>query len=256
MSAVSLKVIEENVKILNPEASVSHGIAKAMTWYSPRFSPKNVPRFYDISSLTENPILFKEIIDLLVVHYKSMGDNGPTHIIGYDARGFLIGTPLAMGLGLPFVMLRKQEKSPGVLLKSNPYHKEYAETTGADTMALRRGSIKAGDRVVLVDDLIATGGTAISGFELVTALGASIVEFIAIIAIPFCNGVSKIREYDNGRFKDVAIFTLIHDDMIGAENCADPVDLAVDSPRVMSVGEPGNNKDTGFKKEFAEAPQC
>ena len=221
---------------LNPESKEAKDIANAIVWYSPHFSPKDVPRFYDIASLTENPKLFQETIDVTVQRYKSMGEKGPTHVLGFDARGFLLGTPIALALGIPFVMLRKKEKSPGVLIKSTPYSKEYHEET-ADTMVIRRGSIRKGDRVLLIDDLIATGGTALSGFELCHAIGATVVDFTAVIAIPFCDGIRKIREYKDGAFKDVPIFTLIDDNMIGDSNCGDPKDWPEGKSRTYSVAD-------------------
>jgi adenine phosphoribosyltransferase len=236
MSNHALKEISHASATLDPESDIAKDIAKAITWFSPQFSPKDVPRFYDISSITENPPIFSKIIDIMVAHYEAMGADKPTHVLGFDARGFLLGTPLAVRLGIPFVMLRKKEKSPGVLIKSTPYSKEYNEET-ADTMVLRRGAIGKGDRVVLVDDLIATGGTAISGFELVHGVGATVVEFSAIIEIPFCEGIKKIHEYAGGRFKDVPVFTLIHDDMIGEVNCADPVDWPVGESRTSIVSD-------------------
>jgi adenine phosphoribosyltransferase len=165
-----------------------------------------------------------------------MGDQKPTHVLGFDARGFLLGTPIALALGVPFVMLRKQEKSPGVLIKSTPYSKEYKEVA-PDTMVIRRGSIGKGDRVVLVDDLIATGGTALSGFELCNAVGASVVDFMSVIAIPFCDGITKIREYKGGAFKDVTVFTLIDDGQIGDNQCRDPVDWPEGRSRTFGVDE-------------------
>lgn len=206
---------------LDPKNPVAQEIANSLIWYSPQFSPKNVPRFYDIASITESPKLFRKIIDIIAQRYHDMGDSGPTHILGFDARGFLLGTPLALELQIPFVMLRKAEKSPGLLIKSEPYHKEYTEEH-LDTMAIRANSIAPNSRVVLVDDLIATGGTAIAGFELVKACGAQIIEFTAIIEIPFLNGVQQIRCYRQGEYKNTPIFTLIHDSMITKDTCGDP----------------------------------
>jgi adenine phosphoribosyltransferase len=220
--------------ILDPESDIAKDIARTITWYSPAFSPKDVPRFYDIASLTENPALFQRTIDVIVQRYRAMGAEGPTHVLGFDARGFLLGTPIALALQIPFVMLRKKEKSPGVLIKSTPYAKEYKEESD-DTMVIRHGSIKAGDRVVLVDDLIATGGTALAGFELCQAVGAKVVDFMAIIAIPFCQGIKKIRSYKGGLFKETKVFTLIDDEMIGDGNCADPKDWPTGKSRTYDA---------------------
>jgi len=236
VASLSFATIAHAHTTLSPDCAIAQEIAAAITWYSPNFSPKDVPRFYDISSLTENPPLFQKTIDALITRYKAMGASGPTHVLGFDARGFLLGTPLALGLGVPFVMLRKKEKSPGVLIKSTPYAKEYHEES-PDTMVIRRGSIGKGHRVVLVDDLIATGGTALSGFELCHAVGAEVVDFAAVIAIPFLEGVRKIREYKDGAFKDTNIFTLIDDAMIGPNNCGDPKDWPEGQSRTYSCDE-------------------
>merc|ERR1719326_1669474 len=129
----------------------------------------------------------------------------PTVVVGYDARGFVLGPPVAMALGIPFVLLRKTGKNPGPLCTSSQYNKEY----GLDQMCVRLGAVKPGDRVLLIDDLIATGGTALSGFELMMSCGIEVLEFAAVIDLPFCEGVQKIRAYGDGRFKDTPVFTLV-----------------------------------------------
>ena len=102
-------------------------IAKVCHWFSPAFSPKDVPRFYDLSGICESPGVFRLMIKLFVDRYRAQGDKGPTHVMGYDARGFVLGPPIAMALNLPFVLLRKKGKNPGPLVHSTPYHKEYKE---------------------------------------------------------------------------------------------------------------------------------
>eukprot|EP00744_Colponema_vietnamica_P007403 GILI01010658.1.p1 GENE.GILI01010658.1~~GILI01010658.1.p1 ORF type:complete len:248 (+),score=46.19 GILI01010658.1:37-744(+) len=217
--------ISPHYHILDPRSEISKAISGNLTWFGPKFSPKDVPRFYDISSLCENAHLFQKVIDVMAARYLSMPkERQPTHVLGFDARGFLLGTPLALALKVPFVMMRKAAKTPGLLYESSPYHKEYAEAK-PDTMAIRQDAIHKGARVLLLDDLIATGGTAISGFELIAEVGAEVVEFAAIIGIPFLNGVAKIHEYMDGRFKDVDVFTLVHDDSITDATCGDPKDF-------------------------------
>ena len=230
--------VSPNYLTLDPSTPESKAIAAAFKWYTPRFSPKDVPRFYDVSSITEHPEVFKLVIKVLADRYRALPDDKkPTHILGFDARGFLLGAPLALELGISFVLLRKAEKSPGVLVKSDPYSKEYAEIA-PDTMAIRHGSIGRGDRIVLVDDLIATGGTAISGFQLCESLGATVIEFTAMIGIPILDGVRKIHEYANGHFKNVPVFTLIHDSEVGDANCGDPKDWPADKSRIISANDP------------------
>ena len=222
--------IEQNFISLDPSSTLAKDIAANLTWFSPKFSPKDVPRFYDISSITENPSLFQRVVDSLADRYRSMGEAGPTHVLGFDARGFLIGTPLALALKIPFVMMRKAEKSPGILFKSEPYHKEYHEAS-PDTMAIRADALGSNSRVVLIDDLIATGGTAISGFQLVKATGGRTLEFVAVIGIPVLNGVKNIHT----AFPGVPVVTLVHDNAITEATCGDPKTFAEGQSRVTSV---------------------
>ena len=101
-------------------------IAAALPWYGPKYSPHDVPSFYDVSGITESPEVFKAVVNLFVERYRAQGANGPTHIAGFDARGFLFGPPIAMALDIPFVMIRKAGKLPGVLVSSGKYVTEYS----------------------------------------------------------------------------------------------------------------------------------
>lgn len=206
---------------LDPASDDAKYLAQKIWHFGPKFSPKDVPAFYDVSSLTEDPECFKKVIDIFVERYKSMGAKGPTHVLGYDARGFIIGPPIALALGIPFILFRKDRKHPGVIVESSGYTKEYAEKK-LDAMCMRLGAIKPGARVLLIDDLIATGGTALSGFELMMSCGIDVLEFAAVIDLPFCEGVQKIRAYGDGRFKDTPVFTLVDGRTIPDENSRDP----------------------------------
>lgn len=205
-------------------------IAQHIPWYGPKHSPHDVPSFYDVSGITEDPAAFKKVIDIFVERYTAAGADGPTHVAGFDARGFIFGPPIALALGIPFVMIRKAGKLPGVLVTAGQYETEYSK----DEIVVRLGSVKKGDRVLLIDDLIATGGTALAGFDLVDALGASVYEFAAMIALPFLDGVGKIHSHREGRFKDVPVYTMIDDNTIGAEMCKDP---PAETPRCVPVSE-------------------
>lgn len=171
-------------------------IARHMPYYSAEYAPHDVPAFYDVTGITEDPKAFQTVIDLLVARYRSAGDGGPTHIAGFDARGFIFGPPLALALGVPFVLIRKAGKLPGVVT-ARSFQTEYS----SDETVMRIGSVRRGDKVVLVDDLIATGGTALAGFDLVDALGASVYEFTAIIDLPHLNGVRNIHSHRDGYYK-------------------------------------------------------
>ena len=99
-AAVVVKTVAPNHFCLdqNVHKSVVHTIAKSLPWYGPKFSPHDVPNFYDVSGITENPEAFKLVIDTFAERYESMKEK-PTKIAGFDARGFLFGPTIAMRLG-------------------------------------------------------------------------------------------------------------------------------------------------------------
>lgn len=233
MSSPSLPAVKElgpNHVCLDQADENVRAIAKSLPWYGPRHSPHDVPSFYDVSGITENPAVFAMVVDFFVQRYRAQGKDGPTHIAGFDARGFLFGPPIALALNLPFVMIRKAGKLPGVLVSSGQYVTEYS----TDETVMRLGSVTAGDRVVLIDDLIATGGTALAGFDLVDMLGASVHEFAAMVSLPFLDGVGKIHAYKDGKYKEVSCFTMVDDSSIGPEMCRDPPE---GTPRVVKAEE-------------------
>lgn len=230
---MSFTEISPNFLVLDSNEPVARALASCYRWYSPKFSPRDVPRFADVSSVTENPGAMKAIQQFLVQRYRSMAEP-PTHILGFDARGFLFGPVIAVELGVPFVMMRKAEKNAGILIKSEPYEKEYSEVA-PEVMTIRRGSIERGSRVVLIDDVLATGGTALSGLQLVEASHASIVEVVTILALPFLRGVQKIHSAANGRYKSVRFIALLSEDALTEVNCGDVKGYT--GPRTISYAE-------------------
>ncbi|KAI5685409.1 Phosphoribosyl transferase domain containing protein [Leishmania braziliensis] len=230
---MSWKEVAPNVFLLDECNSVSQLLKMKYRWYSPKLSPRNVPRFADVSSVTESPETMKALRDLLVERYRAMSP-APTHILGFDARGFLFGPMIAVELGIPFVLLRKADKNPGRLIRSEPYDKEYQEAA-PEVMTIRYDSIGKGSRVVLIDDVLATGGTALSGLQLVEASGAEAIEMVVILSIPFLKGASMIHSTANGRYKAVKLISLISEDALGEENCGDPEDFV--GPRVMNCSD-------------------
>jgi adenine phosphoribosyltransferase len=124
--------------------------------------------FRDISPILENPKLFGEIIDHFVARYKESGINA---IVALEARGFLFGSVLAYQLKLPFVMVRKAGKLPG-----DVYQASYKKLYGTDSVVMRKEALKAGDRVVIVDDFYSTGGSLQAAVELVQMAKATVYE--------------------------------------------------------------------------------
>ncbi|KAG5502065.1 hypothetical protein GH5_05009 [Leishmania sp. Ghana 2012 LV757] len=230
---MSLREVAPHTYLLEESHQLSQLLKKNYRWYSPVFSPRDVPRFADVSSITESPETMKAIRDFLVERYRAMTP-APTHILGFDARGFLFGPMIAVELGIPFLLMRKADKNAGLLIRSEPYEKEYKEAA-PEVMTIRYGSIGEGSRVVLIDDVLATGGTALSGLQLVVASGAEVIEMVSILSIPFLKAVERIHSTANGRYKDVQFLSLLSEDALTAENCGDL--QGVDGPRVISCGD-------------------
>lgn len=124
--------------------------------------------FRDISPILGNPDLFKEIIDAFCERYKESGINA---VVALDARGFLFGPPIALALGIPLVMIRKEGKLPGEVYKAS-----YKKLYGTDTFVMGKNALKPGDKVIVIDDFISTGGSLQAASQLVQAAGATIYE--------------------------------------------------------------------------------
>uniref|UniRef100_A0A7S0V746 adenine phosphoribosyltransferase n=1 Tax=Polytomella parva TaxID=51329 RepID=A0A7S0V746_9CHLO len=140
--------------------------------------------FWDVTTIMLNPAAFKHTIDLFTERYKSMNVDV---IAGFEARGLIFGAPLAIALGVPFVPLRKPGKLPG-----DKIFEEYKTEYSVDRIEMHTGSIKPGQKVVLVDDLIATGGTLLAGMNLVKKAGGEILEAACVIELPFLKGREKL----------------------------------------------------------------
>jgi adenine phosphoribosyltransferase len=154
-------------------------------------------QFRDITPLLQNPKVFRVLIDTFVHRYMDPALR-PTVVAGLDARGFIIGSVLAYELGVGFVPIRKKGKLPFTTVEET-YELEY----GSATVELHTDAVKAGDRVVLIDDLIATGGTMMAGKKLLERLGADIIEGAAIVTLPELGGEAKLRE------SGLNLFTLV-----------------------------------------------
>ncbi len=147
--------------------------------------PKSGIQFRDITTLIKDAQGFKATIDALVDRYRSQNI---TQVAGTEARGFLFGAPLAYALGVGFVPVRKKGKLPG---KTTGH--EYALEYGHDRIEIHDDAIGAGDRVLVVDDLLATGGTAQATVMLVRALGGEVSECAFVVDLPDLGGRAKLE---------------------------------------------------------------
>jgi adenine phosphoribosyltransferase len=154
-------------------------------------------QFRDITPLLQDPRLFRVLINAFVDRYMDPAQR-PDVVAGLDARGFLIGSVLAYELGLGFVPIRKKGKLPFTTL-SETYELEY----GSATVELHVDAVQPGQRVLLIDDLIATGGTMLAGRRLLEKLGAQVTEGAAIVDLPDLGGSARLRA------AGLALFTLV-----------------------------------------------
>jgi adenine phosphoribosyltransferase len=154
-------------------------------------------QFRDITPLMQNPQVFRVLIDAFVHRYMAP-DRRPTVVAGLDARGFIIGAVLAYELGVGFVPIRKKGKLPFATV-AETYELEY----GSATVELHTDAVNPGDRVVLIDDLIATGGTMMAGRNLLERLGATVVEGAAIVVLPELGGAQRLQA------SGLPLFTLV-----------------------------------------------
>ncbi|AYA40984.1 adenine phosphoribosyltransferase [Xenorhabdus nematophila] len=157
--------------------------------------PKKGILFRDITTLLDNPVAYQATIDLLVSYYQN---KGITKIVGTEARGFLFGAPVALRLGVGFVPVRKKGKLPRETL-SETYDLEY----GTDTLEIHKSSIDAEDNVLVVDDLLATGGTIEATVKLIHRLGGKVYEAAFIIGLPDLGGAERLAK------QGIHSFTLI-----------------------------------------------
>ena len=144
-------------------------------------------QFRDITPLLQDPKVFRVLIDAFVHRYMAPALR-PTVVAGLDARGFIIGAVLAYELGLGFVPIRKKGKLPFTTV-AETYELEY----GSATVELHTDAVRQGDRVLLIDDLIATGGTMMAGKKLLEKLGATVTEGAAIVDLPELGGSARLK---------------------------------------------------------------
>lgn len=148
--------------------------------------PKEGIQFRDITTLLKDPIGFKLTIDDLIRRYKDVKID---KIAGIEARGFILGAPLAYALGKGFIPVRKKGKLPAKTI-GHDYELEY----GTDRIEIHTDAISKGERVLLVDDLIATGGTAEAACKLIDKMGGKIIECCFVIDLPDIGGRARLEK--------------------------------------------------------------
>jgi adenine phosphoribosyltransferase len=149
--------------------------------------------FRDITPLLKDAAALHHVVDAFTEHYRH---SGITAVVSIESRGFLFGAPLAYNLGLPLVPVRKPGKLPAAVMSV-----EYSLEYGTGQLDIHKDALTAKDRVVIIDDLLATGGTGKGSAELVEMLGAQVHSFAFLIELAFLNGREALAGYD--------IFTLI-----------------------------------------------
>jgi adenine phosphoribosyltransferase len=148
--------------------------------------PKQGIQFRDITTLLKDPVGFRLTIDDLIRRYKEVKID---KIAGIESRGFILGAPLAYALGKGFIPIRKQGKLPAETI-GHDYELEY----GTDRIEIHTDAITRGEKILLVDDLIATGGTAEAACKLIEKMGGKIVECCFIIDLPDIGGRARLEK--------------------------------------------------------------
>jgi len=149
--------------------------------------PKKGIVFRDITTLLKDPRALQEVVDLFYHAYK---DKNITKVVSVESRGFIFGGVLAYRLNAGFVPIRKKGKLP-----AKTFGEEYVLEYGTDTIEIHEDAIEPGDRVVIHDDLLATGGTIAAACRLVERLQAKIVGLSFLIELSFLNGRERIKQY-------------------------------------------------------------
>ncbi len=158
--------------------------------------PKEGISFKDITTLLKDKEAYHHTVDIMVDICNKIGTDV---IVGPEARGFVLGAPVAYGLGTGFVLVRKPGKLPADTV-SYEYELEY----GTDILEIHKDAIQPGQRVVIVDDLLATGGTALAVAKLVEKLGGKVVGMVFAMELKFLNGRKTLEGYE--------VHSLIHFD--------------------------------------------
>jgi adenine phosphoribosyltransferase len=156
--------------------------------------PKPGIIFKDITGIFKDKKVFKALINFLHKRYKGKKIDA---IVAIESRGYIFGAPLAYKLGVPLIPARKPGKLPRAVYKA-----EYALEYGTDALEIHKDALGKGDRVLVLDDLLATGGTAGAAIKLVETAGASVAELAFVIELDFLKGREKLKGYK--------VFSIVH----------------------------------------------
>jgi adenine phosphoribosyltransferase len=167
-----------------------------------------ISRFYDISGMLSDPEAFQLTISIFVSRYQKLDVDC---VAGLDARGFVLGPPIALALKKPFVMIRKKGKLPNAVT-GNPYMKEYNDgfNVAGNELCASKAAVQPGQRVLVIDDLVATGGTLIAACDLLSSIGAVVVECACVVELKALGGYEKLQK----KHKDVKVWGLISEDLL------------------------------------------
>ncbi|HYG73320.1 MAG TPA: adenine phosphoribosyltransferase [Actinomycetota bacterium] len=160
---------------------------KALVRDVPDFPQEGIV-FKDITPLLADELAFSTVIDLIVVHF---GRGNVDKVVGIEARGFILASPVAYHFGAGFVPVRKKDKLPWET-ESAEYSLEY----GTATLEIHKDAVTPGERVLVVDDVLATGGTARATAELVERIGGKVIGLAFLIELGFLKGRERIAGYD------------------------------------------------------------
>ena len=190
--ATATKLTSDEIEALRKQRKAKTDYFRQAITQTPDFPQPGI-LFEDIFPIFASPLHHEALIRAYELQIQELGT--PDVIVGLDARGFLIGPTLALRAGCKFVPVRKPGKLPGKL-ETVTYEKEY----GSDSFAIQTESVRPGDKVLVVDDLIATGGSAAAAGELVKKCGGTLLGYIFIIELTFLEGRKKL---------DAPVYTLI-----------------------------------------------
>ncbi|MEN6519522.1 MAG: adenine phosphoribosyltransferase [Armatimonadota bacterium] len=143
--------------------------------------------FYDITPVLQDSKAFKEVVCAMAEKVRGLK---PDVVVGIESRGFVLGAPIALELGVGFVPVRKVGKLPAETIRA-----EYALEYGTNAIEMHKDAIQPGQRVVIVDDLLATGGTASASVQLVEELGGEVAGLVFLVELKFLNGRDRLNGY-------------------------------------------------------------